>query len=70
MVRLSYVQKTSTLKYLYTRIDIVMKQLLFGIHIPIMGFSIDRCNISNSSDDDIKNEGNEKQQAFITEKID
>lgn len=45
-----------------------MKQLLFGIHMPIMGFSIDRCNISNSSDDDIKNEGKEKQQAFITEK--
>lgn len=45
-----------------------MKQLLFGIHMQIMGFSIDRCNISNSSDDDIKNEGKEKQQAFITEK--
>ena len=68
MVRLSYVHKTSTPKYLYTRIDIVNEAVLFGIHIPIMGFSIDRCNISNSSDDDIKNEGKEKQQAFITEK--
>jgi hypothetical protein len=46
-----------------------MKQLQFGIHMPVMRFSIDRCGISNNSGNDKKNEGKEKQQPFIREKI-
>lgn len=26
-----------------------MKQIAFGVHLPVMAFSIDRCGISNNS---------------------
>jgi hypothetical protein len=26
-----------------------MKQIVFGVHLPVMAFSIDRCGISNRS---------------------
>jgi|ERR687886_753636 alkanesulfonate monooxygenase SsuD/methylene tetrahydromethanopterin reductase-like flavin-dependent oxidoreductase (luciferase family) len=47
-----------------------MKQLLFGLHLPVMGFSSDTRSISNNSDsNDKKNKGKEKQQQFTREHI-
>jgi alkanesulfonate monooxygenase SsuD/methylene tetrahydromethanopterin reductase-like flavin-dependent oxidoreductase (luciferase family) len=48
-----------------------MKQLLFGIHLPVMGFSNDSSiSIGNNSDsNNKKNEGKEKHQQFTREQI-
>jgi alkanesulfonate monooxygenase SsuD/methylene tetrahydromethanopterin reductase-like flavin-dependent oxidoreductase (luciferase family) len=48
-----------------------MKQLLFGIHLPVMGFSSDSSiSIGNNSDsNNKKNEGKEKHQRFTREQI-
>ena len=37
-----------------------MKQLLFGLHLPVMGFSSDRNSISNNSGGNNKNNKNNK----------
>jgi alkanesulfonate monooxygenase SsuD/methylene tetrahydromethanopterin reductase-like flavin-dependent oxidoreductase (luciferase family) len=46
-----------------------MKQLQFGVHLPVMGFNIDRYDISNNSGNDKSNERKEKQQQFTRERI-
>src|SRR5919202_3053845 len=48
-----------------------MKQLLFGIHLPVMGYSSDSSiSIGNNSDsNNKKNEGKEKHQQFTREQI-
>ena len=43
-----------------------MKQLQFGLHLPVMGFSIDRYGINNNSGNDKSNEEKEKQQQSFT----
>jgi alkanesulfonate monooxygenase SsuD/methylene tetrahydromethanopterin reductase-like flavin-dependent oxidoreductase (luciferase family) len=45
-----------------------MKQLLFGVHLPVMGFSSDSSS-SNNSGSDKKNGGRKKQQPFTREQI-
>ena len=46
-----------------------MKQLLFGVHLPVMGFSRDS-NIGNNSDSNNKKKGvKEKRQPFTREQI-
>jgi alkanesulfonate monooxygenase SsuD/methylene tetrahydromethanopterin reductase-like flavin-dependent oxidoreductase (luciferase family) len=46
-----------------------MKQLVFGVHLPVMGFSSDSNSISNKSGSNKKNEGKEKQQYYAREQI-
>ena len=55
-----------------------MKQLLFGLHLPVMGFSSDRSSISNNSgsNNNNNNKNNKKngvkekqQQSFTREQI-
>jgi alkanesulfonate monooxygenase SsuD/methylene tetrahydromethanopterin reductase-like flavin-dependent oxidoreductase (luciferase family) len=45
-----------------------MKQLLHGVHLPVMGFSSDS-SVSNNSSSDKKKGGNERQQPFRREQI-
>src|SRR6476620_10618741 len=54
-----------------------MKQLLFGLHLPVMGFNSDRSSISNNSGSNNNNNKNNKkngvkekqQQSFTREQI-
>src|ERR687887_1243268 len=46
-----------------------MKQILFGVHLPVLGFSSHRSSISNNTTDNKKNGGKEKQQPFTREQI-
>jgi hypothetical protein len=46
-----------------------MKQLVFGVHLPVMGFSNDSNSISNKSGSNKKNEGKENQQYYAREQI-
>src|SRR5919198_6385727 len=46
-----------------------MKQILFGVHLPVLGFSSHRSSISNNTTDNKKNGGKEKQQHYAREQI-
>ena len=45
-----------------------MKQLLFGLHLPVMGFSSDRSSISNNSGSNNNNNNKNNKKNGVKEK--